>query len=167
MASSGSVLLSTPVAVENTRSNTEGYARRFSSSHTMGNMVKSSPTPVYIYFLLLKLLRMIGSCNPCINDVHELGLQRSTTNQKPVTVWLLACNYHSVPVGSCMAKRERTELFAIGGSGAASIDDAGVLPNGRGHSKSEIPSRISVDFLNLCGGSLQPEFNSRPAKPIT
>ena len=167
MANSVSVLLSTPIAVENAQSNTEGYARRFSPSHTMGNMVKSSPTPVYISFLLLKLLRMTGSCNPCIDDVHELGLQRSTTNQKPVNVWLLACNYYSVPAGSCIAEREHTELFAIDGSDTASIDDAGVLPHGRGHGRSEIPSRISVDFLNLCGGSLQPESNSRPAKPIT
>jgi uncharacterized protein YjlB len=109
---------------------------------------------------------MIESCNPCINDVHELGLQKSTTNQKPVNVWLLACNYHSVPAESCIVKRERIELFAIGGSDAASINDAGVLPHGRGHGRSEIPSRISVDFLSR-GGSLQPESNSRPAKPIT
>ena len=96
---------------------------------------------------------MIGSCNPCINDVHELGLQRSTTNQKPVNIWLRACNDHSVPAGYCRAERERTELFAIGGSDAASIDDASVLPHGRRHGRSEIPSRVSVDFLSLCGSS--------------
>jgi hypothetical protein len=59
----------------------------------------------------------------------------------------------SIPGGITITlKRKRTEFFAVGRGDTATINDAGALRYCGRHSRGEIPSRISVHLLGLCGG---------------